>query len=197
MNVRKARENLGRVRTCIQRGEFPQALHLVCDSLRDCGAQPAPMDLRGAFRTALADICSAPEYKQRYNKPLGYTAGKEKAILDFLQRLLSLVGGAAEEEEPYEEALQRKLSLDRCINDGKTFVAQGKFSDADDCFTEALKYYKNEIAAFGIMARAMMEAGQYVRALGYVRKGLEIQGNNEDLLQLQATCNKMRTRAGK
>lgn len=194
MNASKVRGNLGRVRTSIQRGEFPQALQLICASLKECGAQAAPMDLRGDFRNALGDICSSPEYKKHYPKPISYQPGKEKAILAYLQKLLALITGEEEEEE-YDVALQRKLNLDRCINDGKAFVSQGKFTEADDCFTEALKYYKTEIAAFGMMARAMMDAGQYVRALGYVRKGLEIQPANEDLLQLQNTCNTMRARA--
>lgn len=197
MNARKVREGLGRVRTCIQRGEFPQALQLVCQGLRECGSQPAPMDLRGDFRTAIGDICSHPDYRKRNLKPVSYQAGKEKAILSYLQKLHELLTGQPEEEEEYDTALQRKLNLDRCINNGKAFVAQGKFTEADDCFNEALKYYKTEIAAFAIMARSMMDAGQFVRALGYVRKGLEIQPGNEDLRQLSVVCNQMRAKGRK
>lgn len=196
MNARKVREGLGRVRTCIQRGEFPQALQLVCQGLKECGAQAAPMDLRGDFRNALGDICSHPDYKKYYPKPISYQPGKEKVILAWLQKLLTAITGQEEEEE-YEAALQRKLNLDRCINNGKTFVSQGKFTEADDCFKEAFKFYKNEIAAFGIMARTMMDASQYVRALGYVRQGLKIQPENEDLNQLCAVCEKMRAKGSK
>lgn len=195
MNVRKVREGLGRVRTCVQRGEYPKAVQLVCAGLKECGSQPAPTDLRGDFRTALGDICSHAEYKKFNARPISYQAGKEKDILAYLQKFYTQLTGQQEEEEDYETALQRKLNLDRCINNGKAFVSQGKFTEADDCFTEALKYYKTEIAAFGIMARAMMDANQFVRALGYVRKGLEIQPDNVDLNQLGAECNRKRAKS--
>lgn len=196
MNPRKIREDLGRIRTCIQRRDFPRALNLLCLSLKDLGGQSAPMDLRGDFRTALADICADGTYKKNFNQPQTYQPGKEKELLAFFQKFYNQITGA-EEEEDYEEALQRKLNLDRCISNGKGYISQGKHSEADDCFAEALKYYKDEIMAFGMMARAMMDAGQYARALGYVRKGLQEQPKNADLLKLGEECQKMRAKAGK
>lgn len=194
MNPRKIREDLGRIRTCIQRRDFPRALNYLCVSLRDLGNQQAPTDLRGDFRNALADICADATYKKTFNQPQTYQPGKEKELLAFFRKFYSQLVG---QEEDYEETLQRKLNLDRCINDGKAFLAQNRPSEADECFAEAMKYYKDEIMAFGMMARAMMEAGQYVRGLGYVRKGLQQQPNNQDLLKLGEECQKMRAKAGK
>lgn len=192
MNARKIREDLGRIRTCIQRGDYPRAVNLLVISLKDLGNQMAPMDLRGDFRNALGDICAHATYKKTNSQPMVYQAGKEKNLLLFFQQFYAMLTGQPDEEEDYDTAIQRKLNLDRCIGNGKAFVSQNKFTEADDCFAEAMKYYKDEIAAFGIMARIMMDAGQYVRALGYVRKGLEKQPANEDLRALGDECARLR-----
>lgn len=196
MNPRKIREDLGRIRTSLQRRDFQGALSLLVKSLKDLGGQQAPTDIRGDFRTALADICADTTYKKAFSQPVSYQPGKEKETLAFFQKFLNQLTGEAEEED-YEAALQRKLNLDRCINNGKGFISQGKFSEADDSFAEALKFYKDEIMAFGMMARAMMDAGQYVRALGYVRKGLQERADNPDLVKLGEECARLRAKTGK
>lgn len=194
MNPRKIREDLGRVRTCLQRRDLARAVSLLCLSLKDLGGQSAPLDLRGDFRTAMADICANQEYKKDNGKPIVYQPGKEKEALAFFKGYYSRLTGEPDDED-YEVALQRKLNLDRHINDGKTFISQGKFTEADESFAEALKYYKDEIMAFGMMARAMMDAGEYVRALGYVRKGLKAAPENIDLRKLGEECQRLRARA--
>lgn len=195
MNPRKIREDLGRVRTCLQRRDLARAVYLLCLSLKDLGSQAAPLDLRGDFRTAMADICANQEYKKDNAKPVVYQPGREKEALAFFRGYYSRLTGEPDEEE-YEQALQRKLNLDKCINNGKAFINQGKFSEADECFAEALKFYRNEIMAFGMMARAMMDAGEYVRGLGYVRKGLKEAPENIDLRKLGEECQRMRNQKG-
>lgn len=193
MNIRKIREDLGRARTCIQRRDYARAVYLFCISLKDLGNQSAPMDLRGDFRSTLTDLCADPVYKKEYSQALSYTPGKEKELLSFFSKFYKQILGA-EEQEDYETTLQRKLNLDRCISDGKNFLAQGKPSDADDSFQEGLKYYKNELAAFGMMAKAMMDAGEYVRALGYLKKGLTEAPDNSALKNLADECLRLRNR---
>lgn len=196
MNARKIREDLGRVKTCIQRRDFKRAVYLFCIALKELGGQAAPTDLRGDFRIALNDLCADPVFKEQNGSQLSYQPGKEKDLLVWFSRFYNNLTGS-EEEEDYETALQRKLNLDRFIRDGKTFISQGKLSEADDSFSRALQYYKNEIAAFGMMARAMMEAGQYVRALGYIKKGLNERPDNPDLRQLGEECIRLRQAAGR
>lgn len=191
MNTRKIREDLGRIRTSIQRRDYPRAVQHLCFALKELGGQTAPLDLRGDFRTGLADICANPVYKKTNPQPMLYQPGKEKDLYSFFRAFYAALVGE-EEEEDYESTLERKLNLDRCINNGKAFITQAKFTEADDCFAEALKYYKDEIAAFAIMAKAMMEAEQYVRALGYIRKGLEKSPNNVELNKLSIQCNRQR-----
>ena len=102
-----------------------------------------------------------------------------------------------ENQEDYETTLQRKLNLDRCIKEGKLLLNQGKGSEADASFAEALKYYKNEFSVFSMMAKAMLEAGEYVRALGHVRKGLKERPEDAELLQLAEECLRLRAQAGR
>lgn len=192
MNSRKVREDLGRVRTCVQRRDFPRALYLFCLALKEIGSQAAPADLRGDIRTALTDICADPIYKKEFSQPLSYAPGREKDLLVFLSKFYKQLQGA-EEKEDYETTLQRKLNLDRAFSDGKSFLAQGKASEADDCFNEGLKYYKNEFAIFSMMAKAMMEASEYARALGYIKKGLAERPDSTDLRQLADECARLRS----
>lgn len=191
MNIRKIREDLGRAHTCLQRRDLNRAIYLLCISLRDVGAQGAPTHIRGDFRTAITEICNDPLYKRTGAQQVAYQQGKERELLVFFNKIYHQLIGK-EEQEDYETALARKLNLDRCINDGKTFLAQGKPSDADNSFTEAFKYYKNEFAAYGIMARAMMDAGQLVRASGYIRKGLAERPNDAALLKMAEECARQR-----
>lgn len=191
MNERKAREDLGKVKTCIQRRDFPRAIYLFCLALREAGNQAAPTTLRGDYRTALTDICADPVYKKYYNQPVQYQPGKERELLTFFNKLYNQIIGS-EDKEDYETTLQRKLNLDRCISDGKAFLNQGKISEADACFIEGLKYYRNEIAAFGMMAKALMDVNQYVRAMGYLKKGLKEKPEDADLMRMLEECENMR-----
>lgn len=167
------------------------AIYLFCSSLKELGSQTAPTDLRGDFRTALADICSDPLFRNENPQPLSYQPGKERELLVFLNRFYKQLVGTQDKED-HEAALQRKINLDRCINDGRKFVSAGKFSEADDCFAEAFKFYRNEFAAYSMMARSMMNAGQYVRALGYIRKGLQERPTDEALRKLGIECARLR-----
>lgn len=196
MNARKIREDLGKARTSIQRNDYPRALYLFCASLKDLGSQAAPMDLRSDIRTTLADICAFPAYKKAYQQPISYQPGREKEILAFFNKFYQQLTGE-EDEENYNETLKRKLNLDRCLNDGKVFLTQGKAAEADQCFDEAFKYYKNEFAVYAMITRAMMDSGHYVRALGYARKGLKEKPDNQDLRALAEECAKKRAGAGR
>ena len=100
------------------------------------------------------------------------------------------------EEEDYESTLQRKLNIDRNIREGKKLLAEGRPSEADACFAEVMKYYKDEQAVFAMMATAMLNAGEYVRALGHVRNGLKEIPDNMELMRLANECIRLRTLNG-
>ena len=191
MNTRKIREDLGRAKTSCTRGDVERALFLTIGALKELGGQTAPTDLRGDFRAVFAELAALPEAKIGGGAALAYAPGTEKDLLQQLSQLYRALKGQEKEEE-YQEALQRKLNIDRCFIDGKKFLAEGKASEADACFGEAMKHYKDETAVFSMMARAMMDAGEYVRAIGHARAGLKELPGNEELARILDECARLR-----
>ena len=63
MNARKVREDLGRAKACCARRDTERALFLTISALKELGGQSAPLDLRGDFRAAVADLAVDPELK--------------------------------------------------------------------------------------------------------------------------------------
>lgn len=196
MNVRKIRETLGRSKSSLQRRDFGRAIQLFAGALKELGGQPAPTDLRGDIRNVLADICADPAYKKQFAQPLSYQPGQEKELLQAMAGLYR-DGLGQDEAEDYESALQRKMNLDRCLKDGRQFLAQNRPSDADDSFSELFKFYKNEFAVHALIAKAMMDAKEYVRALGYLRNGLKERPTDTQLRRLAEECMKMRASMGR
>ena len=191
MNARKIREDLGRAKACCSRHDTERALFLTISALKELGGQSAPLDLRGDFRAAFTELAADPDLKAAGVSALAYAPGAEKDVLQMLSQVYRSLKGQEKEEE-YQSALQRKLNLDRCFNDGKKFLAEGKATEADACFVEALKHYKDEKAIFGMMARAMMDAGEYVRAMGHARTGLKELPDDEELGRILEECARLR-----
>ena len=191
MNARKVREDLGRAKSCCARRDTERALFLTITALKELGGQNAPLDLRGDFRTAISDLAAAPELKEAGVSGIAYAPGTEKDLLQKLSQVYRSMTGQEKEEE-YQAALQRKLNLDRCFGEGKKLLAEGRSSEADATFAEALKHYKDEKAIFGMMARAMMDAGEYVRAIGHARAGLKELPNDAELTRIMEECSRLR-----
>ena len=191
MNARKIREDLGRAKACCSRHDTERALFLTISALKELGGQSAPLDLRGDFRTAFAELAADPDLKAAGVPALAYSPGAEKEVLQQLSLVYRTLKGQEKEEE-YQSALQRKLSLDHSFSDGKKFLSAGKPTEADACFVEALKHYKDEKAIFGMMARAMMDAGEYVRAMGHARNGLKELPNDAELTRIIEECTRLR-----
>ena len=191
MNARKIREDLGRAKACCSRHDTERALFLTITALKELGGQSAPLDLRGDFRTAFAELAADPDLKAAGVPALAYAPGTEKDVLQQLSQVYRTLKGQEKEEE-YQTALQRKLNLDHCFSDGKKFLSAGKPTEADACFVEALKHYKDEKAIFGMMARAMMDAGEYVRAIGHARMGLKEMPDDAELARIIEGCTRLR-----
>ena len=68
---------------------------------------------------------------------------------------------------------------DRALNMGQKLVAQGKFSEAEEAFREAVSYYRDEHRLFQMIAKCFIDADQPRRAIDYLRKALEIEPDNE------------------
>ncbi|MDD4701209.1 MAG: hypothetical protein PHI96_03215 [Desulfovibrio sp.] len=192
MNSRKIREDLGRARASSTRRDPARALYLAISALKDLGGQPAPTDLRGDVRTTVLTLAADPELKDHLPANLAYQPGNEKDLLQLLANAYqSVMGNTAQED--YETTLQRKLNIDRNLREGKKLLSEGRASEADACFAEATKSYKDELAIFAMMATAMMHAKEYVRALGHVRSGLKEDPKNAELIHLANECIRLRS----
>ena len=172
MNARKIREDLGRVKASCQRRDFPRAVYLTIAAFKELGGQTAPTDLRGDFRNALTVLTSDPQYKKECGQPLNYQPGKERELLIFSSNCTRSCGARKIRRitKPPSSASSIWTAASRrasCSEPGQGLRSRRQL------FAEALKYYKNEFSVFSMMARAMLEAGEYVRALGHVRKGLK------------------------
>lgn len=196
MNIRKIREDLGRAKASCARRDLERSLYLTIAALRELGGQTVPTDLRGDFRTTLTALGADQDFKKEHPHPLSYQPGRERDLLQLFSALYKRIKGQ-EGQEDYETTLQRKLKLDHCLKTGRQLLAAGKASEADASFAEAVKYYKNEIAVFAMMARAMLDAGEYVRALGHVRKGLKECPDDANLIRLAEECLRLRAQAEK
>lgn len=197
INSSKVRGDLGRAKTAANRNEMDRAVQLIYVSLKALGGQQTPMDLRSDFREAINATTSIAEFKKIHAEPVIYAAGKEKELLAVFAHVYTVITGKANEEEAYETAIKRKLSLDRCLKDARALIARGKTADADKIFTEALKFYRDEHILFAMIARDLMEAGEAVRALGYIKQGLKAIPNDPELTSLGQECLKLRAEQGR
>ncbi len=191
MNIRKIREDLGRAKASCMRRDLLRALYLTISALRELGGQTAPTDLRGDIRTTVNALASDPGLVDHLPPNVAYQPGNEKDLLQIFAKTYKEFKDH-DEQEDYETTLQRKLNIDRWIKDGKKFLEEGRPSDADACFNEAMKFYKDEQAVFAVMTKAMMGAGEYVRAMGHARNGLKENTQDEELLRLIDECTRLR-----
>jgi len=184
MNIRQIRENLGRVRTSFQRNETVRALSYFISGLQGLGGSAPPTDVRGDIRDAVMLLTRDQQVKALLpGGQYGYTPGQEKAMLVLFKQIHDQLKEAAETEN-HEAALARKIKIDQAYNAGKKFLEQGKISEADASFAEAVLAYKDEHRLFYMIAALLVEAQEVVRAGPYLKKGLEALPGDPDLMEL-------------
>lgn len=185
MDLREAKEHLGRVKPYYLRNETLRALASAIMGLKAIVAlniQPA-MDVRGLIREAVQLLSRDEGVKQQLTGPLLYQPGQERQILAQLAAAYKLLH-EAQSRESYEVAAARKLKLDQHFNAGLKLLEQRQVSEADAEFTETLNYYRDEYRVFAFIGKALVEAGEHRRAGPYLKKGLEIAPTDAELLKL-------------
>ena len=196
MNIRKIREDLGKVRTSCQRRNIDNALALVISSLKAIGSQQPPTEIRSALREAIGTIAGDPAFKAVSSAPLVYQPGKEPALLAHLLSVRKTHDDVKNKED-YETALNRKLAIDHALRDGRTFLSRGRVAEAEECFVRAEDNVHDETDLFAMIARAYMQAGELNRAIGHLRTGLKLAPADAGLRELAETCLKLKQQAGK
>ena len=184
MNIRQIRENFGRARTSFQRNEMVRALHCFVSGLQELGGSAPPTDIRGDIRETLQLLVR--DEQVRAFLPGGqcaYTPGREKELLAFFTKIHDQIKEDAETED-HEVALARKIKLDQAYNAGKKFLEQGRVSEADASFAEAVFAYRDEHRLFCMIAGLLVDAREVVRAGPYLKKGLEVLPGDPELMKL-------------
>ena len=197
MNIRKIREDLGRAKASANRNELERALALSLLAFKELGNQAAPMDLRGDFREAINSITALAAFREHHAAPIIYQGGKEREAFVIFARVYKALRAQEMQEEPYEEAMQRKIALDRTLKEAHSELERGKVSEADALYKQALSYSKDENAVFAMIARQLMEVDEVVRALGYLKKGLAVMPGDPELLELSRKCTERRAELGR
>ena len=179
MDLRKTREQLGRIRVYYLKGDTLRALASAVMALRDLAQMSnLPTDMRSMLRDGIGFLARDEELKRYLKRPLAYQPGQEKALFIQLGAAYKEMGAQAGQESR-DEAFARKQKLDRALNMGQKLVAQGKFSEAEEAFREAVSYYRDEHRLFQMIAKCFIDADQPRRAIDYLRKALEIERDNE------------------
>ena len=191
MTPREIREHLGRVKTYYLRNEMLRALASAIKGLQGIGNTLPPTELRSAIREALQLLSRDQLVIQHLKAPLAYQPGQERIMLGLLADVYKTLR-AAEEAENHDDTLARKIRLDQAYNQGLKLLEQGKASDADASFAEALKNYKDEHRVLSLMAKAFMDAGEVRRALPYFKRAVEVTPENTELLAQMEECVRQR-----
>jgi len=178
------RENLGRVRTNFQRNDMIRALSCFIAGLQELGGSAPPTDIRGDIREALQFLVRDQQVKALLpSGQCNYTPGQEKELLALFTKIHDQLKEAAETED-HGSALARKIKLDQAYNAGKKLLEQGKVSEADANFAEAVLAYKDEHRLFHMIAGLLVDANEVVRAGPYLKKGLEALPGDPELMEL-------------
>ena len=161
-----------------------RALSCFIAGLQELGSNAPPTDVRGDLREALQLLARDEQVKALLpDGQCSYTPGQEKALLALFTNISNQLKEAAETED-HESALARKIKLDQAYNAGKKLLEQGKVSEADASFTEAVLAYKDEHRLFYMVAGLLVDANEVVRAGPYLKKGLEALPGDPELMEL-------------
>lgn len=179
MDMRKIRENLGRIKVYYLKGETLRALGAAIMALKDvvrAGGTP-PVDVRGPLREGVQLLARDKDVKRLAQGPFMYQPGQERALLLTLASLYKQLEEEAGHESR-EAAFARKQQLDQALGVGQRLLAQAKVSEADAAFQEALTHYRDEHRVFQLIGKSLLDAGQPRRALSYLKKAVEAEPDN-------------------
>lgn len=185
MDIREIREQLGRVKPYYLKNEMLRAVGsavLGVKGVVQMGTPPTT-EVRSLIREGMQLLSRDETIRETLKTPLNYQAGQERSLL---AQLASLYKQLLEEQnrEDRDVAFARKQKLDQALNLGMRFLSQNQISEADAQFAEAVAQYKDEHTMFRLIAKALMEAGEYKRAMPYLKKGLEALPTDQELLDL-------------
>ncbi len=191
MDIKEVRTHLGRVKTYYLRNETERAVAAIVMGIKGMGNKPFPSDLRSMVREAVQMLGKDESVVKILGKTVIYQPGKEQDILAAFAKVYKILKGEAETEN-HDTALNRKLNIDRTLNQGMKLLEQNKVSEADECFNKAIGFYKDEHFLFAIIGKALLEANQVRRALPYLKRAAKVNPKNDEVQAMLVKCSELR-----
>lgn len=201
VDARQVREHFARSRAYYQRRDTVRALASACAGIEGMlGVGMAGIGLveaQGALREVLQiftrDAAIRGAVGDLAPQGFAYQKGEERVLLAMLQTAQRELE-AAESRESYEDALARKQRIDAALLLGMRCLQQNRTSEADACFAEAVKNYRDEHRLFLCIGRLLVDAGEVRRAIPYLKRGLVADPQDATMAGLLAEA--MRRRDG-
>ncbi len=191
MTAKEIRDQLVRAKIMYTQKKNLECVGAIIMALRNMGdAVPSP-EVGGALREVVTLIGKEPMVTDITGEPIVYVQGQEKALLVPFAHVFKTVM-ANKDKESHAEAKVRKLKIDKAFNDAKKFLQQNNVSEADQCFSEAIKFYKDEHTLFALIGEALMEANAPKRAFPYLKKGVEVDSKSQKVRDLYEKCEVLR-----
>lgn len=186
MDIRQIRENFGRVKAYYLKNDTLRAMGVLIVGLKEAIKLSGglPTDVRSQLREAVQFINRDEMVKKFSPNGVSYQPSQERQLLISLVDIYKKIQEDNEKED-YEVAKERKQCLDQALNLGLKNLEAGKISEADQCFQEAISFYKNEHRIFFYIAKSLIDAGQVKRAGVYIKKGLELVPTDKEMANLQ------------
>jgi tetratricopeptide (TPR) repeat protein len=187
MDLHKIRDNLGRVKIYYLRGDSLRALGAAVAALKALGKAQVPTDVRSLLREGVQYLAHDETVKSYLSAPLIYQPGQESALFVLLARVFKRMEEDAGIEE-HDAALARKRQMDQSLILGQKLLAQGKTSEADASFQQAVGFYRNEHRLFQLIGKLLLDAGQPRRAVSYLKRAVEAEPDNSVARELYNTA---------
>lgn len=181
MDIKQVRDNLRKAKLYADRGDMVGSLRLALKALPAVLKNSVvSIEVRSCIRDVASVYATDKTIRDLAKYQFIYMPGKEQLLLDAVTKAYE---GLTENiiTETYDEILARKKALDQHIIRGRKYLKIGKVTDADSCFQEALKLYKDEDSIFAFIGKMFLEEKQIPRASFYLKRAHEVDPDNSDV----------------
>ncbi|MFW5487441.1 MAG: tetratricopeptide repeat protein [Desulfovibrio sp.] len=175
-SIQKIKTHLARSKAYYNRNEILRSLVSLAEALKlelsvKLSGQDKLVVLNG-LREMTQLLGRIEEVKKYCPAPLVFSPGQERNVLVCLAKTIKVMHAVALKED-HEKAMERKISIDKLMLHGQTCLQNGKISEAEKAFNEAIELYVDEKALFSMIGTSLIEAGQERLAVKYFIQAME------------------------
>ncbi len=194
MNAKDIRDLLIKAKVCYTQKKNIECVGAIIMALRNMGDGAQPVEVCSALREVVLLVGKEEMVTEVLGHPLTYTSGQEKELLVPFAKVFK-IAMENKDAESHEVALARKIKIDKAFNEGKSLLARNNVSEADQVFSEAITFYRDEHTLFSLIGEALMQANAPKRAFPYLKRGIEVDPNNKHMRSLYDKCEELRKQA--